>query len=86
MFLEHPVGVHKSESLHCHSGVSSNNYQRFLANGMAGKHEGDCHDNEGGRERPGQYQNHNHESNTHESFLFEFTETMKLTKYSSQNI
>lgn len=40
---------------------------------MAGKHEGDPHDNEGGRERPGQFQNNNCERNTHESFLFEFT-------------
>lgn len=61
-FVEHPVGGPKSESLHCHSGVSSNDYQRLLANGVAGKHEGDRHDNEGGGERAGQYQNNNHES------------------------
>ncbi len=57
VFVEQPVGVRRSESLHCHPGVPSNNYQRFLADGMAGEDESDRHDNKRGRERAGQYQN-----------------------------
>lgn len=57
MFVEQPVGVWRSESLHRHPGVLSNNYQRFLADGLAGEHEGDRHDNTRGRERAGQYPN-----------------------------
>lgn len=52
-FAEHPVGVPGPESLHCHSGMLSNNCQRFLADGMAGEHKCDRHDNKRGRERAG---------------------------------
>lgn len=53
---EHAVGGHGPESLHRHTGLPSNDRQRLLADGVAGEHEGDRHDNEGGREGPGQYQ------------------------------
>lgn len=53
-FVEHHGRVHQSEGLHCHSGMSHNDRQRFLADDMAGKHEGDRHDNEGSGERAGQ--------------------------------
>ena len=54
--VEHSMGVWKSESLHRLPGLPSNNYQRLLADGVAGEHEGDRHDNKGGGERTGQYQ------------------------------
>lgn len=74
VFVEHPVGVRRSESLHCHPGVPSNNYQRFLADGMAGELEGHRHDNKRGRERPGQYQHDNRKSRFG-------SESMRLSKY-----
>lgn len=52
--VEHPDGVRQSEGLHCHPGMSHNDRQRFLADGVAGKDEGDRHDNEGSGERAGQ--------------------------------
>lgn len=48
VFAEHPVGGHRSQSLHRYSGMLSNNCQRFLADGLAGKHTCDRHDNERG--------------------------------------
>lgn len=62
VFVEHPAGDWRSESLHRHSGVLSDNRQRFLADGMAGEHKSHRHDNKRSRERAGRYQNNNHES------------------------
>lgn len=59
MFTEQTVGGWRTESLHRHSGMPRDNGQRFLADGVAGENGCDRHDNKGGGERTGMYQNNN---------------------------